>query len=546
MLIQDTKRLLRKIFGVDAPMPPQAKPKADPGAVGGDVGGHRDYMTSWEWLQMNTDVKTDRLEKYQEYTKMDDEDGDLPAGVLNSYRDDACQRDLHKRKMVWPEGDNKEISSIIEKLFVGPLAIESELPRVIREMCKMGDNFEQLMKGDRQGVLGWKHRLPDVMYRIEDDFGRLKGFTVGGEEGDPSLPWDFCHFRLGSKSRGDIYGSSVLESSRRRWYELRMAEQAALLFRIKMAPDRDIYYIDCGSQSSDQQRRTVERWRKSIKKKTLVDPRLLKYEVEFDPRNTDDDLFWPVTVGKNSRIERLSGTGKMADMEDLRYWLTRYLSTVNIPPGYFGLLETGGALNLNTSLAAQDIRYARKVKAIQRDTLDGLMRICFIHLALLGFDPFLPANKFDLVMTPVSFLDEFHRQELVNIRMDIAGRLLDLGDRGQFTPKPWLTYVLQEFARIPPDILLQVMPENLGEEATPAGDGVTGFEGLTVKDRQVIQEVFRGHPALLSKLGVLTRDYYRWREGDPILESSQFSLGYSRENILKMDELVKKCRKGAA
>lgn len=544
MLIQDTKKLLRRIFGVDYPMPPQARPKDDPGATGGPEGGSRDYMTSYEWMKSETEVAGDRQGKYEEYMEMDDEDGDLPSAILDSYRDDACQRDLRNKKMLWPEGENSELIKVIKRLFVGPLNLESEFPRVIREMMKMGDDFEQLLLEDKRGVLGWKHRIPDMIHRVEDDFDRLKGFAIGDEDANPSLPWDFCHFRLGSKNRGVKYGTSILEPSRRRWYELRMAEQAALLFRIKMAPDRDVYYIDCGTQSPDHQLRTIQRWRKQIKKKVLVDPSLVRFEVQYDPRNTDDDLFWPVTQNRNSRIERLSGSGKMADMEDLRYWLTRYLSSVSVPVGYFGLLEQGGNLNLNTSLASQDIRYARKVKAIQQAALEGLMRICFIHLAHLGIDPFLPVNKFDLVMTPVSFLDEFHRQELYNIRVDIANRLLDLGERGQFNQKPWFEFVLMEFARIPSDVLKAVMPVKMGEEEQ-TGSSMTGFESMEPRDKMLLQEVLGRNPALVARLNLFTRSVALENLGNTILESSEFSIHYNKDRLDEFDEIVKRCS-GAA
>jgi len=539
-------RKVRKVFNLDVPISPAARPREDPALVSPGAES-KEVLSYVAWMEKQLEVKRDRLGKYGEYREMDEEEGDLPASILDTYRDDICQLDLQTKKIVWVDSANKDVTDILDRLFVAPLGLRSEFKKVVREMIKFGDCFEQLLVEPRKGVVGWKHVIPDLMNRIEDDWGRLRGFNVGMGESDGevkkkgdgkelSLPWDYIHFRVSSKGRGALYGTSLLESGRRRWEELRMAEQAALLYRIRMAPDRDIYYVDCGTQSPVQQMQTVMRWRNQMKRRRMVDPSMLRYDVEYDPRNTSDDAFWPVTANKNSRIERLSGGGKMADMEDIRYWLTRFLSVENIPPGYYGLLDQGAGLNLNTSLAAQDIRYARVVKSVQEDALTGLMTICFVHLALRGLDPFQPENEFSLLMSPVSFLDEFHRQELYNIRVDITDRLFSLGERARLKERPWFKYVLLNFARIPPSVLAEVFDET--EEAVEKD--VAGF---SESERQVVDKIIVDDPLVAARL-------YKFRikqllEDGVSLVSSEFNIGYAQKFMKELDVLMETAKSAA-
>jgi hypothetical protein len=170
------------------------------------------------------------------------------------------------------------------------------------------------------------------------------------------------------------------------------------------------------------------------------------------------------------------------------------------------------------------------------------MRICFIHLALLGIDPFLPVNKFELVMTPVSFLDEFHRQELYNLRIDIASRLMDIGERAQFKQKPWFDFVLREFCRFPPEILRAV--EGGGEEAAPEGEEKTPEgewgEGLTKRERTKLKKLVESDPNILHRLSKLRVAQYL--VGCRV-NSSEFSLQYTRESIDKFDKILEECKK---
>jgi len=218
--------------------------------------------------------------------------------------------------------------------------------------------------------------------------------------------------------------------------------------------------------------------------------------VSVEKREEREDVYNVTVEGyHNLAISSQVVTGSVftfqsGDILDVEYFRDLFFAGTRVPKGYMGFEDSQGYRGTDT-LSAQSIKFARGVKRLQRHFLQGLTRLCKIHLALVGRNPDSPENAFTLEMTPVSYLDEAHKAELYAKRFEAVGYMLDIGERmasqfgGRFNTQGWAVYVLKEFGQFDDSTisnLLTATPEG-GADLTFAPQGSAfKFEGMTSDD----------------------------------------------------------------
>jgi hypothetical protein len=313
-----------------------------------------------------------------------------------------------------------------------------------------------------EGVTYWRMHHPKFFRRFEEvGTGLLIGYYLGPDmensQGINVQPHELIHFRtMGSLSQ--MYGTSFLATVRRAFRKLRMSEDAAVIYRLQRHPDRDVYHIDVTGMADEQASEYMRRFRESLKKNKFYDERTGELRTDFNPYTGNEDLFMPQIKDRETRVERLQGSTNAIDVSDLEYYLARFHAGVRIPPSFFGYNVEGSLpYDSKSALTAQDARYARIPAKLQRYYLIGLSNLIMIHMAFLGIDPYEEDSQFTLCMSPVSFLDEVHKQQLIEIRIDIMDRLFKLGEQAGFEPYTWKLYILKEYGKISDELLKKIL-----------------------------------------------------------------------------------------
>jgi len=417
-----------------------------------------------------------RMEIYDEVDVMDSDD--LPSAVLDTYTEDAIQIDPATNRMLWVEDCNEEIRQICEEC-IETTQLEEYAPLVGRGLGKYGDFPVELFWEPGTGISMLRYHHPKRFRRFEDyDTGTLLGFylgeTAGGSSEPNKQPWEIVHFRIfGSLSA--MYGTTLLVSSRRPYRRLRMAEDADVVYILQRHADRDVYYVDCTGLTDEETSDYVERFTTTLKKTKYYDPSSGQLREDWNPWTANEDLVIPQVQGRETKIERLKGSSNANEATNLHYYLARYHASVRIPPSFFGYnIEGSTPYDPSRRLTQQDSRYVRIPQKLQRYFLLGVHRVLQLNLAFRGIDPRDPDNQFTLAMAPVSFLEELHRQQLIEIRIDIIDRLLNLGQQVNFDMQIWIKYVLKQYGhlsdRLIDELILPGAPQQQGGEpgAPPA------------------------------------------------------------------------------
>jgi hypothetical protein len=420
------------------------------------------------------------------------------AAAIRIIVEECLQTEVSSPATLWAEGGDTETEKELNEFILGKLQMEDVIRAQFKQIVSFGNDFERLHLGP-EGVHGWHFRRVEKIERFADEFKRLVGF--GDEEEPPAdtpecviwgdernkkrlhKPWDFIHFRLMMDDRESEYGQSILKPAVNTYKRLRMAEDQMMIYRLQMQPTRYLVKIDTGTASAPDMWRMVHQWINRMRTTRMLDSQRQQFEPRNDPWAIDDIIFMPTRKDSQTNINKLDGDHEIPDICDVQYFLRQLASMLNIPPDYLGAEpEANQGLSPKSPLVMQDLRFQRSIKTIRSVGMQGYDKVCRIHLALIGKDPFLP---FRIKMSNIVALEAESQLELVSAQADLASRIIELGTAIQAPPEEWLRMVFTKYFPLPPelvDILAigSILPKPQGEEGGPGGlgGGMGGMGGL--------------------------------------------------------------------
>jgi hypothetical protein len=180
----------------------------------------------------------DRVSAYQDYNAMDESPEVTMA--LNVMRDE-CLTPNEYGEILQVYSDQERVKEALKDLFTNKLNINYMLKLWIRELLKFGDHFVFLRIDKDQGVVGCVEAHAAEVHREEGYDNDLGSVRFRWENKNIYLEeWQMAHFRLIENSDRLPYGRSVLNSARKTWKQLQLAEDSMLVYRLCLAGDTRI------------------------------------------------------------------------------------------------------------------------------------------------------------------------------------------------------------------------------------------------------------------------------------------------------------------
>jgi hypothetical protein len=310
-------------------------------------------------------------------------------------------------------------------------------------MCKYGDFFLHLQIDDNYGIYnvvpmsaydvvrleGLDPARPnEVKFQLGE--GETRHGIKGTDETEMLEDYEVAHFRLHSDSNYLPYGKSMIEGARKVWKQLTLMEDAMLIHRIMRAPEKRIFKLDIGNIAPNE----VEPFMKSViakmKKTPVMDETTGEYNLKYNMQNLTEDFFLPVRGGDSGTEIDTWGGLEYDSTDDIEYLKNKMMAALKVPRAFLGYDE---ALNSKSTLAAEDVRFAKTIERIQRVIVDVLMKIGVVHLYAQGHRDEKMLN-FDLNLTNSSIMFEEERLELLNNKISAASSLL----QDDLAPTSWI------------------------------------------------------------------------------------------------------------
>ena len=378
----------------------------------------------------------ERVERVRDYEEMDHYPEITRA--LDIYADDSMTY-AEDGKTVQVISDDEKIIGELEELLYQRLDIDFHLWTWIRNMCKYGDHFNLLDIVNKEGVLG-AIAMPVSEVEREEGYNndpnslRFKWTSQGNTVFEN---YQISHLRILGDDRFLPYGRSVLDSSRKVWKQLLMAEDAMLIYRISRAPERRVFYVDVGNIPPKDVEGYMQNARDKLKRIPVVSESSGNVDLRYNPESILEDFFIPVRGDRGSRIETLPGGENAAAIEDIEYLQNKLFISLGVPKSYLTAEED---LSGKSTLAQEDIKFARTIQRIQKIVVSELAKISLVHLYLRGYDEASIYN-FDLRLTNPSTVTEMMHLELLGSRFSTANDMAD-------SPLVSLDYIQREVLKL--------------------------------------------------------------------------------------------------
>jgi hypothetical protein len=374
-----------------------------------------------------------RPQLYNDYEVMD---GDpIVASVLDIVADESTLKNGAGEILAIKSAD-ENIQRILYNLFYDVLNIEFNLWGWIRSMCKYGDFYLHMHIAEKYGVYqviplnvynvlreeGLDPKNPSyVQFRVEPN-ASYTGVLGGLDNNDMVFEnYEVANFRLLGDYNFLPYGRSYIEPARKIFKQLALMEDAMLIHRILRAPQRRVFYTDTGNIPPNEIPAFMEKLKGQTQRTPMVDPKTGEYNLRYNMMTVNEDFYIPVRGGNTStKIDTLPGLEYNA-IDDVVYLRDKMLSAMKVPKAFLGYeADVEG----KSTLAQQDIRFARTIERIQRIVVSELTKIALVHLYAQGYNDENLTN-FELELTTPSIVYDQERVALMKEKVDLAKQIME-------------------------------------------------------------------------------------------------------------------------
>jgi hypothetical protein len=437
-----------------------------------------------------------------------------------------CQRD-ETDNVFKIECDNEEVKKEAQFLLLhrNMLNLNRTAWNWFKNLVVNGDWFlEMVVNPDnpKEGIYKAVSLPPESMYRIETTKGKLIEFQQSKEGPDYQAltkapvteaseeellqskairfaPIQIVHMRIGDdRATFYPYGQSLIEPARGPAHQLRLMEDAMVVYRLTRAPERRVFYVDVGQLPPFKAEAFIDRLKDQFRKRKIASGRgasgASTVEERWQPPAQDEDFWLPIRPNSNTRIETLPGAQNLGEIDDAVYFRNKLFTALNFPKNYFSNEDPNAT---RITLSAQDVKFARMIERLQSHFVDGIFEICERHLRLRGF-PEEAYESLVIKMTPPSDWRELSRQEVVTARIGNATQLKSgqlMSDYDIYTL--WMQYTEDETEEMLSRLKLQKL-EDLKLQVLAQNPALLGI-GIPGADDQQGQElgVQPGGPAAM-------------------------------------------------
>jgi hypothetical protein len=462
--------------------------------------------TIYDTFQRLTELSSERDRVIRDLRLMDEDS--FCSSALDIYAGEITQPSPTHHVSVWIQSDDNRVREELEQM-LDRIKLEDMIFGIGRDVCKFGEDFVAPLYNLEEGIVALRFTDPEDVTIDTDRYLRVLGYTYNPGTAIELKPWDIVHFKTVGKNAsvrkgGSVYGTSLLESSRKIWRQLRLMEDSVSVYRLEMGCRRFLYKIDVGDSTPVESMQTVRAWERAMKKRSFYNPTTGEFSARHSPLAMDLSIFWPVRKESSSDVTVIGGDGSVAAMADVEYFKSKLSACLKIPLQYLGGTDYVGSLK---GMSLIDIQFARMMKRPQRGLVEGLTKLCMTHLRLKKI-PF-ERETFKVHMTSVSSLEHQERIEALNQSLEVANLAWDLGERLSLPQSTWKVFVLRDILQLPDHAMQKLKMPAIGSLQTVDPMDRQKLEALREEWEPKLEELINDKRYTLMNRMMIENDYNR-------------------------------------
>ena len=258
--------------------------------------------------------------------------------------------------------------------------------------------------------------------------------------------------------------------------QLRMIEDALVIYRISRAPERRIFYIDVGNLPKVKAEQYLKDVMNRYRNKLVYDASTGEIRDDRNHMSMLEDFWLPRREGgRGTEITTLPGGSNLGEIDDIIYFQKKLYKSLNVPISRMDS-ENGFSLGRSTEITRDELKFTKFVQRIRKKFTPLFTDILKTQLLLKGV---IAADDWPLMQEHIQydFLQDGHFAELKDAEL-LENRINTLESIqsyiGTFFSKE---YVLKKVLRMNDAEIDEMQDQIRRETEQDVGDG-----GISVPD----------------------------------------------------------------
>lgn len=270
---------------------------------------------------------------------------------------------------------------------------------------------------------------------------------------------------------------SYLHKSIKPYNQLRMLEDATVIYRLARAPERRVFKIGTGGLPKIKAEQYVNGLMNKFRNKIVYDQSTGELRDDSRTLSVLEDFWIPVGEdGKSTDISTLPGGTNLGEMADVEYFRKKLYNALHVP---ITRISAGSTFNTGRSaeIDREEVKFNKFIKRLRTrfsSIFTDLLRTQLILKNIItsdDWDTYIKNNIFYDFRKDSHFV-EYNEAEIMSRRIELASSALGLGDTffsNQYIKKNFLKLSDEEIKDIEID-KAEIAPEE--PEAAAADDGI--------------------------------------------------------------------------
>jgi len=235
----------------------------------------------------------------------------------------------------------------------------------------------------------------------------------------------YVHSGLFDATRRRVFG--FLQKAIKPLNQLRMIEDAVVIYRISRAPERRIFYIDVGNLPKNKAEQYLRDIMNRYRNKLVYDAST--GEIRDDKRHMSmlEDYWLPRREGgRGTEITTLEGGQNLGEMEDVEYFKKKLYLSLNVPSSRLEA-ENGFNMGRSAEITRDELKFFKFIDRLRNRFSDLFNQLLRVQLVLKGIvteeDWVNISEKLTYRWLKDSYFSELKEGEILKERLDMLSQV---------------------------------------------------------------------------------------------------------------------------
>ena len=304
----------------------------------------------------------------------------------------------------------------------------------------------------------------DMISEVQDYYiYSPRGVKSGVSEGIKILPDSITYVPSGLVDQNKGHVLSYLHKAIKPVNQLRMIEDALVIYRISRAPERRIFYIDVGNLPKIKAEQYLKDVMNRYRNKLVYDASTGEIRDDRNHMSMLEDFWLPRREGgRGTEITTLPGGSNLGEIDDITYFKQKLFRSLNVPISRMEA-EQGFSLGRSTEITRDELKFTKFVQRLRKKFTPLFTDILKTQLILKGI---ITLEDWTSISQHIQydFLQDGHFAELKKAEL-LEDRINALGSIesyiGTFFSKEWVQKNVLSFT----DAEIEAMQKQINKEA---------------------------------------------------------------------------------